>query len=868
MLIDTYADVDIPDISFYGEDISTFYVGPSFSSVKLSYDNKTSYDIYLEKISLESEDIEKQEYDTENPGFFYSGRFFTNMSSIFVGEKAFRNYIVKKFLKKDYFSVLDGFNRYSNKLKNTKYYDEVTFLYSISLKSVGNATNAIDNLTALVRGGSEFASYAEDILYPYLYDIKDYERLLSINKDVKKLSPYALYIILNVLMEANEYAKILDLVSANINLPEGDNLFNEYAIMAYYFMGDYDNVLVYKDKATDRTRFFIIDAAINKSNISLAENLMLNLKDEEMIHYFKGRFSLLENNISELEKQVNSLSKDSNKVNLMFLYLQKYFPEIDIAFLDGINFNDISNKDYVYFYSGLYSIKHNDYYSALNFFQRIAFNNDLMEESYFYTGRSYINLDKERAKHYLTKYINEGSSKQKILAARYFLGNIYFSENDMDKALIVISDCMETYCLDLKTRIYINKKEFDKAVNIAGDLSEDRKNYYNAVVAYNDKNYENAINFLKGIQNSDIESDNLLMLSYFKMDKLQDALAIFNKYRELPTFKKQAINYLFLAGQYDKVIELTDDDNEPYILLTRAKSYYSLKKFKAAQLIFEDLVKKNKYLFDSIFSLINIYKKNYNENQYIEKSVVLITKYNFDRKDYLVLSLANQEVDSNINMSIRLINYFFDEFKNSIYLDDAYITRAKLFEKIKKYDQCIADTTYLLKKNSSNYEAMFLQANCLEKVDKKKATEAYINLTEGDNAYLDVSFRKVVETSEEPDILLKAANYFENNDENLYLRAMIKYLNNIDEDKLATYEEFINKLKLYKDAYLSSAGYFLYGKLKYQQQEYKVAADSYVKSYYLNEKGPFAKKALDIAFNAYKKVNDEVSANKIKKLIK
>lgn len=865
LLIEIAGAIEIPEVSFYGEEISSYYVGPSFATVDIAYDNKTSYETYLEKITIESKTIKESEYDTEKPGFMYSGKFLTGFASIFVGDKAFRNYIVKKFLNKDYYAVINGYNSYKEKLNDSIYIDEVKLLYSLSLKMTGNISEAVENLIEMSKKESDFAMYAQDTVFTYLYEIRDYDRLLDIKDKIVRFSPYSLYITLKVLLEKNEFRQIIDLLNAN-NFRNG--VFEQFALVSHYYEGEYSNVLQYKDSATKDTIFFIIDAAINISDIDYAKSLINTLNDNEMINYFNGRLAILDSNITDLERYTNALSKDKNKLNLMFLYLHKYFPDIDLAFLDAINFTDMSYKDYVYFYSALYSLRQKDYLTAASFLQRITFNPSLVREANFYLGTAYVNLDKERAKHYLTKYINDGNNKKKIDTARYFLGNIYLVEGDTNSALVITSSCEEPYCVDLKSRIFINRGDYDKAIELANMLDNDRKYYYYGVNFYNKKEYKKALEYLQKIEKPDIETNKLVMLTYFKLNRLHDALNILNRYKELPSFKKEAVDFLFLSGEYDMVLNLTANEKSPYLLLIRAKSLYSLKKYKESLSVFEKLLNQKDYLYDTILSLINIYDKLYKGDEYVDKSLALINKYNFDKKDELLVKLINQTTEENVNLSIGLINYFLDQFKGSTYLDDVYLARSKVFHNIKKDDQCIADTNYLLKKNPNNIEALYMQAVCYENVDKSMAGKIYAKLIAFDNAYTDVSYRKIVEMSNEKNVLMKAAKYFEKKDEAFYMSAMIKYLDLEDMEKLSEYEEFINKLKSSKNLKYISVGYYLYGKLLEARKQYSKAADSYMKGYYLYEKSEYAKNSLKRAYEIYKRINDKVSADKVKKLLK
>ncbi|MDY6820082.1 MAG: tetratricopeptide repeat protein [Deferribacterota bacterium] len=866
-----FADIKIPDISFYGKEITNYYVGPSFASINLKYDKKTDFDTYLKKINIEAESLKESKYTSEKPGLMFSGKFLTNFSSLFVGDKAFRNYIVKKFLERDYFAVISGFENYGDKLQDTEYYNEVKFLYAFSLKMTGNTNQALNYLEDLSKNNDEFSLYSQDVLFSYLYDIHDYDRILSVKEDIVRFSPFSEYIVLKVLLDRNRFDEIIELVDKNTQNISKNNIFNKFKIIAYYYKKEYKTLLDYIDIADNESIFFIIDAAINIGKMELAKNLIVNLSDSEMINYFNGRIAIAGNNVTKLERSINRLQEDRNKLNLVFLYLDKYYPEIDLAFMDSVNFKDRSYKDYIYFYSGLYLLEKNDYLSASTFLQRIAFNPALVSNSYFYLGYAYANQDMDRAIYYLTRYLNmESAHGEKLAVAKYLLGNIYFIKNDINKTLIVISDCKEDFCLDLKARTYISKKDYTKMLKIIDGLEPDKRAYYRAVYYYNTKKYDKSLQMLKNIEKPTAESDKLLMLTFFKLDKKDSALEIFRKYRELSDFRKEAVKYLFLSGDYKMVIDISNKDDDPYIKLIRAKSLYSLKEYNRALSIFNELLTYEKYRYDVIFSIINIYDRLYKDKEYIEKSLSLIKRYNFDNKDLLVLRLINRSLDDNVNFTIGLINYFLDNFKNSEYLNDVYLGRAKLFNKIGKNDECIVDTNYVLDIAPKNIDALFIQATCYEATEKfESAVDNYKKLIElNNNPYTEISYKKLIEYSNDKDIVYEACNYFKEKNDRLYTKGMIRYLDLVNMEELPKHVDFITKLKKYKDPDIAAAGYYIFGKLLEGKNDLKTAASNYLNGYYLKESSEFSKKALERAYNIYKNLNDLDNAKKVKKLMK
>jgi len=125
------------------------------------------------------------------------------------------------------------------------------------------------------------------------------------------------------------------------------------------------------------------------------------------------------------------------------------------------------------------------------------------------------------------------------------LGNLYLVEGNTNNALVITSSCEEPYCIDLKARIFINRGDYDKAIKLANMLDNDRKYYYYGVNFYSKKEYEKALENLRKIEKPDVETNKLIMLTYFKLNRVNDALGILNKYKEFASFKKEAVDYLF-----------------------------------------------------------------------------------------------------------------------------------------------------------------------------------------------------------------------------------------------------------------------------------------------------------------------------------
>ncbi|MBQ3033390.1 MAG: hypothetical protein IJD28_03340, partial [Deferribacterales bacterium] len=109
--------ISVPDYSFTGREITGFTVSPGYTLVNFDFKPPSKMDMYIQNRESEFTSSEKQDYSAEEPGMMYSGSVSTSLSSVFVGEKAYRNNIVKTFLRKEYIDVIEAYEKYAEKLK-------------------------------------------------------------------------------------------------------------------------------------------------------------------------------------------------------------------------------------------------------------------------------------------------------------------------------------------------------------------------------------------------------------------------------------------------------------------------------------------------------------------------------------------------------------------------------------------------------------------------------------------------------------------------------------------------------------------------------------------------------------------------------
>ncbi|MEF3255819.1 MAG: hypothetical protein K6348_09735, partial [Deferribacterales bacterium] len=87
-----YSRVKLPEFSFTGKEIGSVSLKPVFPEININFKSKSTLEIYLEKIELEQKGINQSSYESEEPGFMFGGTFRTALASIFIGNKAYRNY--------------------------------------------------------------------------------------------------------------------------------------------------------------------------------------------------------------------------------------------------------------------------------------------------------------------------------------------------------------------------------------------------------------------------------------------------------------------------------------------------------------------------------------------------------------------------------------------------------------------------------------------------------------------------------------------------------------------------------------------------------------------------------------------------------
>lgn len=866
-----FAGVEISDFSFIGKEVTNFNIRPVYKNISVDFKNIKAFDTYIDKLNFEVNDISKDDYSTKEPGFMFSGDFGAAISSAFIGSRAYRNYLAKMYLRKDYLKVIEGFEKYEEKLTGSDFKDECTFLYATSLMNVGYYDKSLAYLSDLATKDNQFGNLAQEYLFDYYKEMSKNDTIIELANKYLKLTPYSLYIYIDTLFKLDKYEEIVKVIDNYIDLADNYPFFYDYYFYSKYILKDFEGILKNANKGTKNSYPVFIDIYLSKGERSKAFEYIERLEDDELKSFFKVKSKIYRGDYLEALTDLKSIKNENYLSNLFFELMSKAFPNIEVSLLDKFNFKDSYNIDYKNFYKGLLFLKKSDYLSAASSFEKITFNELLLLNSYYYKGLAYFYVNKDLAEVNLKRFILEGKDKQKLDSARYLLGQIYLNRNQTDTALIVLESCSTFYCEELKGEIFIINKEYDVALEYLKNVETDRGNYLKGVIAFNRKDYESALKYVKKIKKSDIETDYLLMSIYFKLNRPDAARAIVEEYKNNKQFFDSAVNYYFLKGDYERVLYLLDSTNykDDNYLLLRGKSLYSLKKYKEAESIFFDLLNRDKYVYDSIFGIINIKRVKGDSDKYVDEIFKLIKDRKFDRKGQLVIELAKESVNqNNLQSAIYILNYYFDNFSEAKNNKDAYLLRGDIFKKLGRFKECVKDTEYLISKFLDNDDAYLLQAECYEPVDKSKAISVYEKLI-GNKRFDLLSKKRLLNLYENPDKIIQIANSFIEDDRAIYLEGIKKALKLVGDNKnILNYKSEIDNLIDSEIKGYVLAGIYFNSLYLYYQNDFKNSVKYSMKAYYLDKNSEFSKLSLENAIRSYTALGNKANAEKVKKILK
>lgn len=867
----SYARVRLPEFSFIGKEIGTISVKPTFADINIKFKAQSSLNIYLEKLKLEQHKIDTKEYLYEEPNFMFGGAIRAAIASIFVGNKAYRNYLAKKFYQKDYLSVIDGYEKYSEKLKGGDFETEIKLFYAISLMEMGNTNTATNVLEEISAGDDNITLYAQDRLFDYLNKVNDNERMLSVCGKLKIFSEYSLNSCLDVYYKRDMYDQIIDLTDRNRTIIDKNRSLLVYKIAAQYSKGELNSVAEYDPDMYRDVVAYIADANLEKGDLDKASSMISKILLKEVREFYSVKLAILKKDIQFIRENLNQISSDNNKLFLTLYYISKHFDDIDLALLKEIKFEKPIYYDYTNFYAGLFLIKKKEYLEAAEYLNKVSFYEELLESSIFYLGVCYYYTDYGLSDIFFKRYLEIGKDQEKLNIARYMIAQFLFVDKRYDDALKSLEQCSLIQCSELKAEIFFNKGDYKQAASVASFVITDRGFLIAASSLFNLKNYDGALQYLNKIQNISRESDFIKMLTYFKLGEIGKGLDIYKKYNYDKEFTDNAVLYLYLGNHYSDVINIlkTKEKISSEQELMLANSYFSLGNYDDSMKRYFSLIDKKVYIYESSMAIFSI-AQHRKDNKLLNQIITKITSLKFENKDALILSMVRYLKENGENkLALEKMNGFLRSFPASNYLKEAYILRGYINESLGLFDDCIKDAERVIEYSPKDDEGYYLKALCGKRINKDNALKIFENLAEKSQRFKEVSIREIVTLSDDP---IKIRDYLvsvKNLDNLLYYQSIVRMLGLLEVRKeFPEFEKYIDELIASRGEEFVPAGYYYKSVLLYTKNDTKSALNFAMRCHYLFPRSPFTYKSLQLAQQIYKMSGDEESAKKVGDLIK
>jgi len=863
-----HAGVQVPGFAFTGKEISDFNIRPSFRNVSVSFSVQSSFDTYLKQESFRLNVGEAKDYKSEDPGGIYSGGFGTSVSSVFVGNKAYRNNIVKAYLGNKYLDVIESYNKYLPKLVGTDFEEETKLVYAFALMQTGSISKSLEIMKKIAIDGKNFKIVASDRVAEYFLKIKAYEELDIFAGSLSRQTPYTLYAWLYSLLSLDRFDRLVKVFDEHADITSKDTRFYDFYITARYSQGGFEDVISFAGKSTPNTVGLVADAYLVKGERQKANEIIRKMPEEGMKRVLMAKSDVLKGDLVAAGEILSELKGDEDKLNLFYYYIGKAFPKLSLDFLSQFHFDSRINADYLKFYTGIYYLASGDRMTAIKYLDAVIFNSDLTQSAYYYRGLAYAEMDRTRAERYFLKFIETSEDEEKINVSRFMLAQMAYIAGALDDALMLTTTCNKDFCKLLKARIFLDKNDYELAWMNSDKVPGDDAALIRATVLFHKKYYDAALKQISLMGTKGRDGDFLTMLCWLKMDRMYEAEAVFSKYKNDQGFVDTYLDHLFLTGQYREVLKLTDD-NKGKFNIVRAKSLFSLGKLADAAELYEQIIKSKKHSFDAWNGLLSTYITMKDETKFAETAKRIVNvKADFDKKDFLVYQTAVQALDlKKTKLATVLLNYFFDSFLTSAYKNDAYLLRGKLFRDTGRVDQCLNDAEIMLNEGRSD-DALFLKGECLQSTKPKEALKIFEEMTQNSGRFRDLGFSKLIELYTRPKDILKAVNYFKTKDTERYYSGLDRYLSTLNAKELSANTALLDEMIAARNPAGLAAAYYYIGVINFNEKKYETAAITLMKSHYLFPSSEYSAKSLKLTIEAYKKLGRDKEIDVLQRKLK
>ncbi len=849
--------VDVPDFSFKGEEIASFAITPVFRDIDLQMSVPSEYTNYVQKQSIAISGEENiSTYQSDAPSFWYSYSPTTAIASIFVGDRAYRNFLVKKFLAGEYPAYVKEYESYAPKLKTTEYQEEAELLLAVS--EINNMAKSGENkLYNVCLNGEFFKDEACDKYIEILWNRKNYTSIIDAVSRMKRplteftFSAYALSTLYR-----KDYAKANTLLNQNPDMLFKYPDFNDVRATVEYYNSHYTSVVALIPYTTDNISFITTDSLINIGQYTDAQKKIASMSNKADKDYLTAKLMIVTGRHKELGELVNKVSNEDDRFVLMKLYVSKTFPKMDQKVLSAFRFSDPEKSAYVTYYTGLAKMELKDYKNAAEILSRVKAPAELAASATFYRGIALVYIDPAAAEKDIITILNTSNDPAQISASRFMLAQVYYMKGNYDPAMQLVESCQEIYCRQLMSEIYLKKLRFDDAIKAIDGINTPQANFSRASAYYNLMQYDAARLELDKTGSTSREAQHLRMMLLFKEGNLSAATAILTANREYTPILYDGVKELMLAGDYRLAAKLLEDEKDlpPDMQIVNARILGWLGKDSEAKAIYTRLLKSRVLIYDCLFGQLSLEKSQKDELQLIYRMVQDLPSYgDFPQKDLLLAQIAAKasRADDKV-LLIQIINMFFPTYATSEYAADMYYERAKLFYDTGRSSECIQDINQAVQANPAfEAELRLIKAQCTETVNKEEAVQMYLAMFRNDDRYRLPAAVKLMDLSDSPPMVLEIAKEIRTESPQLYIEGIRRYVEIADAKDLEINESYLATLSKSKDNALACAGLFGMARLANERGSGRDAAKIYRQVFQTDQKDHFAIPSLEAAVAIY-----------------
>ncbi len=868
------SSVVIPDQSFKGEELKGFRVQPSFSSVDYNVDVPNMMDTYIRKSKIEFNVGDNTNYDSDEPGFMYSGSFKTSVSSLFVGELAYRNNIVKSYLNKNHIEVTNSYEKYKEKLDKSVYSDESKLLYGLSLYNTSSHSKAFKILSELSAKEGLFKDTAMDSFF----QIADNSNKLSViensGRKIDKFTPYSLSKWLKFLSSKGEYKEMSSLVDKHVDYTRKYPKFNEMKAFALYNQKRYSDVIQMGSLLESTNSYIlIVDSQIMTGNIPEAKKYIGRITDENSKNFLEIKILIAENKYDEVIKRIHEIKTDDEKLSILSYLVSNNFEAVPIELISSFKFKNKRFNDYTNFFTGIKYLMNNDNYEAIRSFSLLTFDKELLQMSYFYQGIATATLDPNRAKFILNKYITTSKDQEKIGISKYILAQIEFLNGNSDGALKLIAGCDTGYCKVLRGDVYLSAQDYHQAIISVKGVKDDNAALIRAAAYYNLQDYKKAITEIESMAKQSDDSKYILVSSHFKLNNNEDALNIVKNSGSSDSILSLTAMELILAGDSENALKVIDKIAKPTpeILAEKAKLLASKGMYLESRKIYEDLIDSKELLYRSYDGLYQIALID-NDTDYFYKSAydTLSKGEPFDKEDKLLLDMSKSLLDAGkINTAKQYSDLFNKKYPTTGYRYDALLVRARIASSDNRYLDCLENLDNAKAEiGKDNDDLLFVRAECLESSKRNESLDLYKGLAVNKNRYHQLSTRKIVQLSTNANEILDYSQRIKPYSFDIYKEGMTRFMAISNEKEYQRNIDLIKYLSNTATDDIRLVATKRIARSSYEARNYEQAAYSYMKAYYLFATDKDKLEILSGAKDSFDALNKKEESEKILLMMK